>query len=112
MRGAATAHGPLVDVGWTPDSAGRALALRWVAQDSTSDEVGALLGFGRATTLAQFQAAAGGFRSPEQNVVYGDADGTSRTSSRACAGARHGEGHAADGGLDRRRPLDALSRDG
>lgn len=70
-----TAHGPLVDAGWTPDSAGRVLALRWVAQDSTSDEVSALLGFGRATTLAQFQAAATGFRSPEQNVVYGDADG-------------------------------------
>jgi len=70
-----TAHGPLVDMGWTADSAGRVLAMRWVAQDSSSDEVGALLGFGRATTLEQFQAAAGGFRSPEQNVVYGDADG-------------------------------------
>jgi len=70
-----TAHGPLVDVGWTADSAGRALAMRWVAQDSASDELGAILGFGRASTLAQFQAAVAGFRSPEQNVVYGDADG-------------------------------------
>jgi penicillin amidase len=70
-----TAHGPLVNMGWTPDSAGRAVALRWVAQDSASDEVSALLGFGRATTLAQFQAAVTGFRSPEQNVVYADADG-------------------------------------
>jgi len=70
-----TAHGPLVDAGWTADSAGRVLAMRWVAQDSASDELGAVLGFGRATTLAQFQAAVAGFRSPEQNVVYGDADG-------------------------------------
>jgi penicillin amidase len=70
-----TAHGPIVNAGWTPDSAGRVLVLRWVAQDSASDEVSALLGFGRATTLAQFQAAVTGFRSPEQNVVYGDADG-------------------------------------
>ncbi|HYR30785.1 MAG TPA: penicillin acylase family protein [Gemmatimonadales bacterium] len=70
-----TAHGPLVDVGWTPDSAGRVLAMRWVAQDSTSDEMSALLGFGRARSLTEFQAAVAGFRSPEQNVVYGDADG-------------------------------------
>ncbi|TMK15281.1 MAG: penicillin acylase family protein, partial [Alphaproteobacteria bacterium] len=52
-----TAHGPLVDMGWSADSAGRVLAMRWVAQDSTSDELGAVLGFGRATTLAQFQSA-------------------------------------------------------
>lgn len=70
-----TAHGPLVEMGWTPDSAGRALALRWVAQDSGSDEVAALLNMGRATTLPEFQAAVTRFRSPEQNVVYADADG-------------------------------------
>ena len=70
-----TAHGPLVAMGWKPDSAGRALAMRWVAQDTTSDEMAALLGFGRAGSLSQFQAALTTFRSPEQNVVYADADG-------------------------------------
>ncbi|HTR19779.1 MAG TPA: penicillin acylase family protein [Gemmatimonadales bacterium] len=71
-----TSDGPLLATRWQPDSAGsrRALALRWVAQD-TSDELTALIRMGRAEDRASFAAALETFRSPEQNVVYADADG-------------------------------------
>ena len=68
-----TADGPLVDVGWSPDST-TAFALRWTAQ-TPSDELTALLGMTRARSLAEFQAALEGFRTPEQNIVYADRDG-------------------------------------
>lgn len=69
-----TAHGPVVETGRTPDS-GRVPVLRWVAQDSPSDEVSALVRMGRARDYESFASAITGFRSPEQNVVYADADG-------------------------------------
>ena len=69
-----TAHGPLVATQWQPDS-GRALAMRWVAQDAGSDEMAALLGLARATDWRSFTAALERFGSPEQNVVYADAAG-------------------------------------
>jgi penicillin amidase len=70
-----TANGPLVNVGWRPDST-TAFALRWTAQGPSSDELAALLGMGRATSLTEFEAALETFRVPEQNVVYADRDGT------------------------------------
>lgn len=71
-----TVDGPFVSARWHPDSAGhpRALAMRWVAQDR-SDEVTALIGMGRAQDRASFAQALETFRSPEQNIVYADADG-------------------------------------
>ena len=68
-----TIHGPLVDAAWMPDS-GRALAMRWVAQDPV-DVLGALLAMARATDRASFARAIETFRSPEQNVIYGDTAG-------------------------------------
>jgi penicillin G amidase len=69
-----TVHGPLVDVGWRPDSTTE-FALRWVAQDPTDDLVG-FLGMARATNRAEFARAIEAFRSPEQNIVYADTAGT------------------------------------
>jgi len=69
-----TAHGPLVSSGPRLDS-NRALALRWTAQDPGSDEVGALLGFARASDWRTFRTAVALFRTPEQNVVYADSSG-------------------------------------
>lgn len=69
-----TAHGPLVDAGWRPDSQS-AYALRWTAQQP-SDELAALIGMARATTRQEFEAALETFRSPEQNIVYVDSTGT------------------------------------
>ncbi|HEU5262389.1 MAG TPA: penicillin acylase family protein [Gemmatimonadales bacterium] len=65
-----TANGPLIE----RESGGPPLAMRWVAQDA-SDEISALRGMGRATNWNSFAAAVERFRSPEQNVVYADADG-------------------------------------
>jgi len=69
-----TRHGPLVTSAGMPDS-GRAYALRWLAQDGAGDEVGALRGMAQARDWTEFQAAAAGFGSPEQNVVYADTAG-------------------------------------
>jgi penicillin amidase len=52
----------------------RVLAMRWTAQDP-STEVQALLGMNRARNAAEFTAALHGFDSPHQNVVFADADG-------------------------------------
>jgi penicillin amidase len=66
-------HGPLV--GRAPDGdPGTALAMRWTAQDP-SDELTAMLAVDRATDWREFRAALRGFRVPEQNWVYADADG-------------------------------------
>lgn len=69
-----TADGPLVDVGWRPDSE-TAFALRWAAQEP-SDGLAALIGMARATNREQFEAAIASFRVPEQNIVYADSGGT------------------------------------
>jgi len=69
-----TVNGPLVDVGWRPDSQ-TAYALRWTAQQP-SDELAALIGMARAVTRREFEAALETFRSPGQNVVYADTGGT------------------------------------
>ncbi len=69
-----TADGPLVELGWRPDSTS-AFAMRWTAQ-TPSDELTALIAMARAPSLAEFQAALETFRVPEQNVVYADRDGT------------------------------------
>lgn len=69
-----TADGPLVDLGWRPDSE-TAYAMRWTAQ-TPSDELAALVGMARATNLAEFESAIGAFRVPEQNIVYADRGGT------------------------------------
>jgi len=65
-----TAHGPLVDSA----PGGRALALRWTAQDP-SDELLALLAMGRARNRAEFLAGVALFQAPQQNVVYADTAG-------------------------------------
>lgn len=69
-----TADGPLVNTGWRPDSE-TAYAMRWTAQ-TPSDELAALVGMARATSPSEFEAALAMFRSPEQNIVYADRDGT------------------------------------
>ena len=69
-----TADGPLVELGWRPDTT-TAFAMRWTAQ-TPSDELSALIAMGRAASLPEFQAALETFQSPEQNVVYADRDGT------------------------------------
>jgi penicillin amidase len=69
-----TANGPLVEADPRPDSI-HAVALRWVAQDGGADELAALHGWARARDAREFVAAAATFRSPEQNVVYADAEG-------------------------------------
>ena len=69
-----TADGPLVDLGWRPDSE-TAYAMRWTAQ-TPSDELAALVGMARATNLTEFESAIATFRVPEQNIVYADRNGT------------------------------------
>ena len=69
-----TINGPIVDVDPRPDSV-HAVALRWVAQDGGADELAALHGWARAADAREFVRAAATFRSPQQNVVYADADG-------------------------------------
>ena len=53
---------------------GRVMAMRWTAQDP-STEVVALLGMNRARSSAEFLQALRGFNNPHQNVVFADADG-------------------------------------
>jgi penicillin amidase len=69
-----TANGPLVAADPRPDSL-HAVALRWVAQDGGADELAAIHGWARARDAREFVAAAATLRSPEQNVVYADAEG-------------------------------------
>ena len=69
-----TADGPLVDLGWRPDST-TAFALRWTAQ-TPSDDLAALIRMAQARNVSEFEAALVNFRVPEQNVVYADRDGT------------------------------------
>ena len=69
-----TANGPLVASDPRPDSV-HAVVLRWVAQDGGADELAALHGWARAADAREFVRAAATFRSPEQNVVYADAEG-------------------------------------
>jgi penicillin amidase len=67
-----TAYGPVV----TSHGTRRPVVLRWTGQDGGSDELAALLGMARAATAAEFAAALGGFRAPEQNVLFADTAGT------------------------------------
>ncbi|HEU4456201.1 MAG TPA: penicillin acylase family protein [Longimicrobium sp.] len=53
---------------------GRVMAMRWTAQDP-STEVVALLGMNRAQNAAEFVQALRGFNNPHQNVVFADVDG-------------------------------------
>ena len=73
QRVRSTRHGPVLsDV---DDRLGdRVLAMRWTAQDP-STEVRALLGMNRARNAAEFTTALRGFDNPHQNVLFADADG-------------------------------------
>ncbi len=67
-----TRHGPVLsDV---DERAGRMVALRWTAQDP-STEVAALLAMNRARDAAEFTRALRTFNNPHQNVVFADAEG-------------------------------------
>ena len=69
-----TRHGPVIsDV--EKRAGGRVLAMRWTAQDPSS-EVTALLGMNRARNAAEFVQALRSFNNPHQNVVFADAEGT------------------------------------
>ncbi|HYH80128.1 MAG TPA: penicillin acylase family protein, partial [Longimicrobium sp.] len=53
---------------------GKVVAMRWTAQDA-STEMTALLGMNRAASAGQFMQALRGFNNPHQNVVFADVDG-------------------------------------
>jgi len=73
LRVRETARGPVIsDV--LPDL-GATLSALWLASRPTSELEG-LLAMNRAETPAAFQAAIGGFDSPQQNVVWASTDGT------------------------------------
>jgi penicillin amidase len=66
-------HGPVLsDV--DRRVAGKVLAMRWTAQDP-STEMTALLAMNRAGSAAEFMRALHGFNNPHQNVVFADASG-------------------------------------
>jgi penicillin amidase len=68
-----TRHGPVLsDV--DRRVAGKVLAMRWTAQDP-STEMSALLGMNRAQTAGEFMRAMHDFNNPHQNVVFADVDG-------------------------------------
>jgi len=69
----ATRHGPVLsDV--DERAPGKVLAMRWTAQDP-STEMAALLAMNRAANAAEFTRALHGFNNPHQNVVFADVDG-------------------------------------
>ncbi len=66
-------HGPVLsDV--DERVAGKVLAMRWTAQDP-STEMTALLAMNRAGNAAEFMRALHGFNNPHQNVVFADVEG-------------------------------------
>ncbi|HET7462374.1 MAG TPA: penicillin acylase family protein [Longimicrobium sp.] len=68
-----TRHGPVLsDV--DERVAGKVLAMRWTAQDP-STEMTALLAMNRAGNADEFTRALHGFNNPHQNVVFADVDG-------------------------------------
>jgi len=70
----ATRNGPVIsDV--DPRAGDRLVAIRWAAHEPSS-EFGAILRMNRARDANSFAEALSGFRSPHQNVVFADADGT------------------------------------
>jgi penicillin amidase len=78
----ATRHGPVIsDAGTTADVLGPkdrpayALALRWTALDPDIDPLAPALGMQRATSVAEFIAAAEGWATPMQNMVVADRAG-------------------------------------
>lgn len=78
----ATRHGPVIsDAGTTADVLGPkdrpayALAMRWTALDPDIDVLAPALGMQRATSVAEFMAAAEGWATPMQNMVVADRAG-------------------------------------
>jgi penicillin amidase len=68
-----TRHGPVLsDVDHR--APGKVLAMRWTAQDPSTETI-ALLGMNRAANSAEFMTALHAFNNPHQNVVFADADG-------------------------------------
>jgi penicillin amidase len=68
-----TRHGPVMsDV--DPRAKGKVLAMRWTAQDPSS-EMTAMLAMNRAGSAQEFMQALHGFNNPHQNVVFADVDG-------------------------------------
>ncbi|HKP76953.1 MAG TPA: penicillin acylase family protein, partial [Longimicrobiaceae bacterium] len=68
-----TRHGPvLTDV--DNRVAGKVLAMRWTAQDPSTEMV-AMMGMNRARNAQDFMLALRDFNNPHQNVVFADADG-------------------------------------
>ncbi|SOD03247.1 penicillin amidase [bacterium JGI 053] len=69
-----TRHGPVLsDV--DERVKGKVLAMRWTAQDP-STEMTAMMGMNRARSAAELMQALHTFNNPHQNVVFADADGT------------------------------------
>ncbi|HEX8243203.1 MAG TPA: penicillin acylase family protein, partial [Longimicrobium sp.] len=69
----ATRHGPVLsDV--DERVKGKVLAMRWTAQDP-STEMTALMGMNRAGSAREFMQALHGFNNPHQNVIFADAGG-------------------------------------
>ncbi|MFL5381622.1 MAG: penicillin acylase family protein [Longimicrobiaceae bacterium] len=68
-----TRHGPVLsDV--EDRAGGKVLAMRWTAQDP-STEMTAMLAMNQARSAAEFMQALRTFNNPHQNVVFADADG-------------------------------------
>ncbi|HVG46497.1 MAG TPA: penicillin acylase family protein, partial [Longimicrobium sp.] len=69
-----TRHGPvLTDV--DERVKGKVLAMRWTAQDP-STEMTAMMGMNRARSAGEFMQALRTFNNPHQNVVFADAEGS------------------------------------
>ena len=69
-----TRHGPVLsDV--ERRAGGRVMAMRWTAQDP-STEVVALFGMNRARNAGEFVQALRSFNNPHQNVIFADVEGT------------------------------------
>jgi penicillin amidase len=73
QRVRSTRHGPvLTDV--DDRVQGKVLAMRWTAQDPSTEMV-AMMGMNRAGNAQDFMAALRDFNNPHQNVIFADADG-------------------------------------
>ena len=75
QRVRSTRHGPVLSDVEKQRAGGRVLAMRWTAHDP-SVEFRALIGMNRARSTEEFLRALRDFRTPHQNVVFADADGT------------------------------------
>ncbi len=71
-----TRHGPVVsDVNKLMRQTGRVVSVRWTGQD-ISDETAAVYEMNRASTAKEFVTALKKYRSPAQNIVFADDQGT------------------------------------